>query len=185
MKELILKELKSFTLTKNGLLEGYSIINEVGDLKNINPYSYELNSMGGEFEFNHNNKTHIVKVVLFKVSEEYKLMLKFAPASNIEGDNIYNIQYDIDDNDIQLIKSNYKLLIKILKTVSEIVNKTIPKLGEKPILLLMTRDNENNDDIRKLNLYNTIISKNIPNGFKQTTGSVKEYGYNFSVIYKQ
>jgi hypothetical protein len=184
MRELILENLKSFTLTKNGLFEGISIINEIGDLKNIETYPHELTNDGGEFTFEYNNKIHSVKVVLFKLPEEYKSMLEFAPASKIKGDNIYNIQYDVDDNDIQLIKSNYGLLIKILKTVSEIINKTIPKLGNNPILLLMTRDDENNDDVRKLNLYNTIISKNIPSGFKQTTGTVKKYGYNFSVIYK-
>ena len=48
----------------------------------------------------------------------------------------------------------------------------------------MTRDNENNDDTRKLNLYNTIVTKNLPKGFKQTTGEVKNYGFKFSTIYK-
>ena len=186
IKEFILSELKTFNLSKVDKLSDQYILNEVGDLKNINPYSYNLTSMGGEFKFEYNEGEYKVNVKIEKIADDYKPLFKLPPASNIESDNYYNIEYKVEGDDIQFVKTNYSILIKIMKTVSEIINKIIPKLGDKPILFVMASNTKHNedDDIRKLKLYTSVIINNLPPNWIRRTGVVDKYGYNFIFFYQ-
>lgn len=185
--KIILEDIKSFRLSKLDKLSDAITLNEVGDLQNINPYSYKLNSMGGEFSFEHNDEVLNGSVKIEKIPDDYKPLFKLPPTSNIESDNYYNVDYNIEGDDIQFKKTNYSVLVKVMKTVSEIINKTIPKLGEKPILFVMASNTKHSDDddIRKLKLYTSVIDKNLPSDWVRRVGVVEKYGYTFMFFYQK
>lgn len=84
-----------------------NIIKETGDLKNIDPYPHENNQ--------------------FETEEDWKVKVEFnkAPKDYIDyfklPSNTVNVGYSIEGNQSQYKKTTYSKLIKILKTVSDII----------------------------------------------------------------
>lgn len=160
------------------------IINEVGDLSNIEPYKFSLKDTGGDFK---TEEGYRVNVNLTKWSSNLHKNLVFPPIVEIEGKNIYNIGYSIEGEGSQFIKSNYKTLIKILKTVSLIIEHHVKRLdSQNPIFTLFATDKrgKGHEDKQKTLIYKEILSKNIPTGYRIGFGDYTPLNIKFIYITK-
>jgi hypothetical protein len=94
------------------------VINEIGDFKNIN--SYEFKSLNNnEYIFNVGDDK--VNVYFEKMDpNQIQAMNEFLDKDFFK-ENIYNVVYDIEGVQSQFTKSNYSILVKILKTVTDII----------------------------------------------------------------
>lgn len=131
------------------------ILKEVGDLENIETYPYE------------NNR--------FITDENWKIKVDFdiIPFPSFERLNIptnrfhtFNVSYDVNGEQSQYKKTTYNQLIKILKTISDIIidfvknDETIEALG----FLAANKDPQKlitHTDPQKSAIYKAIIIKNI------------------------
>lgn len=134
------------------------IINEIGDLKNIQPL--EIN--GDKFQFIYNNKEHFGKVSLEDVTE-YRKHFQFPDIiPNINDRNIVNIDYTIDNSDSRTFKSDYKMLVQILKTVVEILK---DKIIDKDTIYCIFNASRNDLSIKNSNqkymIYSTLLSNHL------------------------
>jgi spore coat protein CotH len=135
-----------------------NIIKEVGDLENIEPYSYKGNT--------------------FYTSDNLKVKVYFdlPLTSNLEKYNIgvnrkeaTEIAYDIEGIESQYKKTTYKELIKILKTISDIVIKFIESHSEKKALIFFGASKTGEEfttDKQKNKLYKTIVIYQIGKNLK-------------------
>jgi hypothetical protein len=141
------------------------IINEVGDFSNIEPYEYNLTDIGGDFTIENKYKA---KVVIMEWGDNTEF--KFPPiVENPSSRPIYNIGYEIEGSAEQFLRSNYKILIKILKTVSLIVEEHIKQLDSKnPIFTIFSTGKKGvgYEDPQKMILYKEILSKNLPSDYR-------------------
>jgi len=98
----------------------YKFINETLDLENIEGYPYDIAGLETKF------KTELgecqVSFDIIPLSEiDYPPVIVIKKALT----DCYNIQYTIENNDTQFVKSNYHYLIRILKTITDIIEETI------------------------------------------------------------
>jgi hypothetical protein len=145
-------------------------INEAGDLGNIPGFKYH--ALGNIYLFIPSDSEDMdedglsVKVE-FEVGEyDNEDVAKLNLPSNITKDDIANVSYKVNGFDTQATKSNYKTLIRIIKTVSDI---TIDWLNRNKNIQALTifAANKNAakyisaEDPQKDKLYQAIIIKNI------------------------
>lgn len=153
------KGIKLLTLLSENLLE-------YGDLKNIEPYSFEKkDNLTYEFE-SENDST--VEVVFTKLSELESSFTKFPPIVDRKKiSSYYNIGYTVDDSVTQGKKSNISELLRILKTVTDIVDNFLK--NNKNSALLVFEDNKDPQlgltQGQKSLIYNAIINHNLPKGY--------------------
>jgi hypothetical protein len=131
------------------------MLKEVGDLENVEAYPYENNS----FTTEENWKVKVdFDVVPFAEFEQLNLPTKRR--------NTYNVSYDVNGEQSQYKKTTYKQLIRILKTVSNIVvdfvrgKDTVEALG----FLAANKDPQKlitHTDSQKSAIYKAIIVKSI------------------------
>lgn len=155
-----------------------NIIKESGDLENIDAYQYKNN----QFETEEGWK---VKVVFNKVPNGYLDYFKL-PSNSI------NVGYSIEGNESQHEKTTYSKLIKILKTVSDIVidyankNKKVEGLmffaASKDSAKLLTHS-----DPQKTAIYKAIVLKRISKlGLNWTVRDLElDNDYKGFLIYKK
>lgn len=131
------------------------IIKEIGDLENIHPYPYKGNS--------------------FVTDEGWKVKVYFdlPLTSNLDAYNIptnplrkeaTEIAYDVEGVESQFKKTTYQELIKIIKTISEIVLKFIKSHPEKKAFVFFGASKKGNafeTDAQKNKLYKAVIINQI------------------------
>lgn len=156
-------EIKLITLLRE-------VVNEVGDLKNITPYDYELTNNGGKFTFVEDGEVLNVEVKIEDITNQ-KEHFMIPPVLNPKNKNLYNVSYTVNGNDRQFIKSNPHILIKILKTVTEIIKNIISKY-ENPIFVILAQNKIEGikTDLQKFNYYKLILMQNIPTGYRYSEG---------------
>lgn len=131
------------------------ILKEIGDFENIESYPYQNNS----FITDENWKVKVdFDVVPFAGFEQLNLPTKRR--------NTYNVSYDINGDQSQYSKTNYKQLIKILKTVADVVKDFVNSNNEVEALTFLAANKDpkkliTNTDPQKSAIYKTIIIKNI------------------------
>ena len=131
------------------------ILKEIGDLENIEPYTYQNNS----FTTDENWKVKVdFDIVPFTSFEQLNLPTKRR--------NTYNVSYDVNGDQSQYSKTSYKQLIKILKTVSDIVIDFVKGKDTVEALCFLAANKDpkkliTNTDPQKSAIYKTIIVKNI------------------------
>lgn len=131
------------------------MLQEVGDLENIESYSYENNS----FTTDENWKVKVdFDVVPFAEFEQLNLPTKRR--------NTYNVSYDVNGDQSQYEKTTYRQLIRILKTVSDIVKDFIKANTEVEALTFLAANKDpqkllTHTDPQKSAIYKTIIVKAI------------------------
>jgi hypothetical protein len=131
------------------------ILQEVGDLENIEPYPYKDNS----FITEENWKVKVeFDVVPFAEFEYLHLPTKRR--------NTYNVSYDINGDQSQYKKTTYKKLIKILKTISDIVIEFIKNKDTVEALCFLASNKDprklvTHTDPQKSAIYKAIIIKKI------------------------
>jgi hypothetical protein len=132
------------------------ILQEIGDLENIESYPYKNNS----FITDENWKVKVdFDIIPFAAFEHLNIPSKRR--------NTYNVSYDVNGNQSQYKKTTYKQLIRILKTVSDIIinfvksKDTVEALG----FLAANKDPQKlitHTDPQKSTIYKTIIIKSMP-----------------------
>lgn len=158
-----------------------NILNEVGDLEGVEAYPYSNNMFTTDQGW---QVTVELSVIPF---EEFQLL-------NIptKRPNTINVEYTIEGEQSQYKKATYKELIKILKTVTDIVLQYVkdhPKT-EALVFFAANKDPQNlltKTDPQKSALYKTIVVKRLSQlGPNWKLKDVEVEGSDFSgfVIYK-
>ena len=131
------------------------ILKEVGDLENIEVYPYKDNSFTTD-------ENWVVKVdfdvVPFAEFDQLNLPTKRR--------NTFNVSYDVNGYQSQFKKTTYKQLLRILKTVSDIVKNFIKDNNTLEALTFLAANKNMNKlithtDPQKSAIYKSIIVKNI------------------------
>jgi hypothetical protein len=138
------------------------IIKEVGDLENITPYEWNKIS---KIKYNFLDKDGDKIYVDFQLYDKNDLeSIEFS--SNIQDPTkVYNVSYSLQGKQSQYKKDDYVSLIKIIKTVFDILKDFIT--NESPSGITFFAGNKNEDfilsktDPQKGRLYKTILLKNL------------------------
>jgi hypothetical protein len=131
------------------------ILKEVGDLENVEAYPYENNS----FTTDENWKVKVdFDIIPFAQFEQLNLPTKRR--------NTYNVSYDVNGEQSQYKKTTYKQLIRILKTVSDIVVDFVKDKGTVEALGFLATNKDpqkliTHTDPQKSAIYKAIIVKSI------------------------
>lgn len=163
------------------------VIQEVGDLKNIQPFKFTLTNNGGKFNIDHQDKTFRVNVSLTLWGSEYHKWLDFPPIVDIKDKSIYSVGYDVEGDDTQVFKGDLRILIRIIKTVSEIVKDFINKnQSQNPIFVISAtgKKGESYEDQQKLNLYRAVLTQNLPQGWRMGYGDNNALNVKFLYLSK-
>lgn len=138
------------------------VLKEVGDLKNIEPFERNGNS----FKFAYKGNTHIGKVNISPLREDIS-KLKFPDViRNKDKKTIMNVGYNIDGTDSQMLQSDYNILIRILKTVVEIL---LENLNDNCIYVITGKSKIEQigvADKQKLLLYAKILQNNLDSSWR-------------------
>ena len=155
-----------------------NVINEAGDLENIEAYPHK----DGTFETEEGWK---VTVGFETISKEYIDYFKL-PANTI------NVSYSIQGNQSQYEKTTYSKLIKILKTVSDIVIEYIKANKDIKGLAFFAANKDANKlmshtDPQKTAIYKAIVLSRLSKlGPGWTVRDLKvDNGYKGFIIYKK
>ena len=164
------------------------IIQEAGDLDNIESYPF-TKIKSSEYSFEIDDK--MSATVDFEMSWNKDEIASFKLPIKVDPFDVYNVSYEIDGVQTQAKKTDYKTLIKIMKTISDIIIKFVSENKDAKVLTLFPA-NKNADklltksDPQKYSLYKTIIVNNI----KQMSGDwnfsqVKYLNFSGLVLYKK
>lgn len=145
------------------------IINEVGDLKNISNFNYDLTKNGGIFYIE--DKYRCI-VTLNKIPLKLYSSLNLPPILDYENRDIISVGFSIEGNDEQYLKSNYELLLKTLKTVVNILKDSINRYPYNVIFIFIATSKlgVGFNDSQKMLLYKAILQQNIPTGYRMGEG---------------
>lgn len=163
------------------------IITEVGDLQNIQSYQWTKKSdISYDFDVIYGDDTLRGNVMLSKLSDEERSLMKFNPVVQPEkADSIFNIGYTIQGTSSQHIVTNFKVLIRILKTVSDIIEHQIQSFPNSIFTIFEESKTDKVEPAQKSKLYQAIMTQNMLPGYR---GSEVKYfnmkGYSISPIYK-
>jgi hypothetical protein len=140
------------------------IIKEVGDLDNIPSYKFQkLNPTNYTFSDIDNDDV----LVSFNKHDSNEVEQLIGDNSKVDRSLIYNVVYKIKKEESQYKQTGYKELIKIIKTIYEIIKEFIN--DKQPTGLTFFAANKNSDfilsktDPQKGMLYKSILLKNIQN----------------------
>jgi len=157
----------------------YRLLHEVGDLSKIDSYPFNVMALTTEFQ----TELDTVKVEFHPI--DFKNSIEYPPAlilqDNIKG---YNIQYSVSNIDTQYRKSDYTYLIKILKTVTDIIIETITKNDQKSgdklqniyCIGSISKIGNITQDRQKDMIYKMIAKNHLPNGYRLSDIEFKDVG---------
>jgi len=148
------------------------VLNEVGDLQNIQTLPYDSDK--GTFTVPYGGKEYRGKVTFTFLNEKGLSVFELPPVVDLSKIKTgYNIGYSIEGVGSQFIKGDTKLLFTILKTVSIIVAEFIKKHPDSLYLVFgESKTGIGMDDPQKLALYQQILGKNLPQGFRIGKASI-------------
>jgi hypothetical protein len=146
------------------------ILNEVGDLKNIQPFNWSQSSANAySFDIIDDVEVDILagKVFFQSISQNDRNMIKFSPAIEIEKvPVIENVSYSVEGKTDQYMKSNFSLLIQIIKTVSDIVDHRIQQHPDTAFIFFEETKIGGTGNAQKIRLYQAILTKNLIPGYR-------------------
>jgi hypothetical protein len=158
------------------------MINEVGDLKNIEPYKYTISKWKygfiGKFKaiLSSNDETP-VEVYLTEIDKRNKLDIELPSVFEVEDQRVigFAIAYTIEGIDAQYEKSDLKTYTKIMATVISILKEVITKneaIYYKPLYLFSSTSKEGvmGSVDTKLKYYQAILNYNLPPGYRMGKG---------------
>jgi hypothetical protein len=147
------------------------IIQEVGDLRNVEPYkfNYVKTLHAGAFTI-----PEIGGVTMYIEDITHDILLgELPPVFSPYANEIFQIGYTVEGVGTQYKKTDYKQLIKILKTVLEFTKRAVPdvleKYGQGTIFGIASQAKDTEDFIpspQKDALYRAIVLQNLPEGFR-------------------
>ena len=158
------------TITLAQLLK--EVINEVGDLQNIQPLQYDLEKQ--TFTVPYKGKECRGKVTFTFLNEKGLSIFELPPVVDLSKIKTgYNIGYSIEGVGSQFIIGDAKLLLTVLKTVSIIVADFVKKHPDSLYLVFgESKTGIGMEDKQKLTLYRQILGKNLPEGFRIGEASI-------------
>jgi hypothetical protein len=112
------------------------IVNEVGDLNNIPVFEYSLNSNGGTFDFEFKDDKAECRVSFTQMPTEVYHLIDLPPIVP-RNKEIISVGFDIEGTDDQYLKSNYRLLLRIIKTVAEIITDSLYRYPKDAIFVVI------------------------------------------------
>lgn len=142
------------------------VLNEVGDLANIKPLEYDKGNYTFKVPFK--GQEYRGKVNLTYIDKQGLGLYKIPPVVNLDKiDKGYNIGYSIEGVSSQYLKSDTKLLLAILKTVSILAGDFIFKHPDAIYFIFAeSKTGIGFDENQKLGLYKQILGQNVPQGFR-------------------
>lgn len=163
------------------------IITEVGDLQNIQPLQWTKRSnLSYDFKLSYKDNEYRGNVTFSELSREERSLMKFNPVVQPDkADSIFNVGYSIEGVASQHVITNFKILIQILKTVSDIVEHQIQTTPNSIFTIFEETKIDKLEPAQKSKLYQVIMTQNMLPGYR---GSEVKYfnmtGYCISPIYK-
>lgn len=164
------------------------IITEVGDLQNIQPYQWsKINDTRYDFQIKREDETFRCSVTFTVLSKNDISLIKFNPIIQPENaDAIQNVTYSIEGEGSQYLKSDFKLLIRVLKTVSDIIEYHIQSTSNTIFVIFEETKSERIGSAQKSKIYQAIMTQNMLPGYRGSTITYNNTipGYCISPIYK-
>jgi hypothetical protein len=166
------------------ITEKRRLIKEVGDINLIQP----LTNINPILNRNINVKIHIndkLVVLTLKLrrltKNEYKV---FIPDVLKTIPEFYNLEYTINGDQYQFIKSDYSMLIRIMKTIVDFTIGCIKKFDIQGIIIVPADKHGTNEktDKQKQMLYSAILNHNLPSDFSNRNIDWEDIKYN--IIHK-
>jgi hypothetical protein len=147
------------TLNLRALLN--EVILEVGDMEQISPYKYSKTSNISYNFITEQNDTVNVEFPTYPLKD-----IKDSLPNDIdENGEFTNIEFSIEGVDSQFKKSNYKYLVKILKTILNITLDYLENNYPKYILIAASNKSplksQDEFDPQKTQLYQSMVLKNL------------------------
>lgn len=132
------------------------VLNEVGDLDKITPYNF-IKSSSNKYKFSTDDGLKI-SVVLDKWNDYLKDKFNLS-------EETYNVSYSVGGDESQFKKESYSYLIKILKTIFDIIVKHLNDNKEITGITLFAGNKDKNlflshSDTQKEKLYKIIFLNN-------------------------
>jgi hypothetical protein len=165
-----------------------SLIKEVGDLRGVEFYEFEKpTGFSTSNAYTFNTPFGDVKVTFPRFYPNEWDSFKVNHNQFDYNKSIYDVGYSINGVSSQIEKTNYKELLKIVGTVSQIVGHFIEE-NNPYALLLFGIDKKGNfiSDKQKNTLYLMLASKNKPPGYRISPATLKDKGVDLSgyVLFK-
>lgn len=131
------------------------ILKEVGDLENIESYLYDNNSFTTDEGWIVNVEFEEIQVLTFQLLNLHT-----------EREYTFNVSYNINGEQSQYAKTTYKQLLKILKTISNIIKNFIQINNKTEALVFLAANKDSNKllthtDPQKSAIYKTIVIKTL------------------------
>lgn len=161
----------------------YEKLNEIFDCNNIERLDWKkLNKTVYSFEITLDSEPVDVWVDFIQMKRSE---LKLFPLLD-SAEDIYNVTFAIGDEGIttQFKKTNSKIFVQILCTMSDIVNEFIKSNSPDVLLFFATgKQNKELNDNQKLNSYRAICDKHIPTTYE--TENTTQFGKDGFLIYNR
>jgi hypothetical protein len=160
------------------------VLSEVGDLRNIEPLSHDKNKQ--TFQVPYKGQEYTGKVTFTFMNKKGLGLFKLPPIVNVDSiDTGYNVGYSIEGVSSQFLKSDIKLLLSILKTVSVIVGDFVSKHPQA--IYFIFAENKTGigfDDKQKLTVYQQILGQNLPKGFRMGKAEIEGVAQGLFIVKK-
>lgn len=152
------------------------LLKEVGDLSNIKPFDFKFR--GDEGYFNIDEDTEVIMFYNQLTNHDKSKLTDYNQILEVNKNPVFDIGFSVKGVITQALKSDLKLLNRILKTVL-IYSKHIMDIIEdnyreyKPIFIIASQAKNTKvfkDDEQKLEYYEYIILNNLPDTHRKYTG---------------
>jgi len=178
----------------------YDILNEVGDLKSIEPYKYKL-----MYHVNLKNKKIKTHLGYFKDSDDDEVVMKMEPVDHVKfysflspkipnsiqidaNTLLYYVRYVVNNNENQEKKSSFSQLLRIVKTLVDFIVDVIEKNRYENVVIFIGAAAKTGmgHDSQKFRFYERVVQNVLPNSYRYGIGSaIGNTGKHQPVIYIQ
>lgn len=160
------------------------MVNEVGDLKNIETYSYKNYVTGdghaAQFTAAISNNTEVEVEALSqelgdKHIQQLKLPLVFEKENPTETIPVFNFAFTVGEDDAQFAKTDFRTFVRIVATVVKFLKQIIVENEQryyKPLYVIISTSKTGytgEKDI-KLDYYRAVLNNNLPPGYRMGRG---------------
>lgn len=152
------------------------LLKEVGDLSNIKPFDFKFR--GEEGYFNIDEDTEVIMFYNQLTNQDKSNLTDYNQILEVNKNPVFDIGFSVNGVITQALRSDLKLLNRILKTVL-IYSQHIMDIiednykGYKPVFIIASQAKnrlELIDDEQKLRYYEYIILNNLPDTHRKYTG---------------
>lgn len=150
------------------------ILAEIGDLNNIQPYSYnKLSETDEEIRYKFIDIDDNIATVKFQTFESIEYSQESLP-SILEDKLSYNVSFDIEDELLQYKKINLDKLNRIFKTIHDIILEFLNEYSPDFLFIKGTSDYElfSPEFTQKDKIYYNIIVQNLPSEYGVSIGKI-------------